>query len=148
MGGAEAITLTLGDAIKWTVGITISLSTLIELSPIKINPWSWIAKMIGRAINGEMIAKIDKINDDLIKFKEVIDERNAELLRNHILRFGDELLHGIKHSKEHFDQILVDITNYNDYCDTHPNFKNDMTRLTTEYIKKTYQECMDKHSFL
>lgn len=141
-------TMTLGETVKWSIGILLSLSAIIQISPIKINPWSYAAKIIGRAINSEMIEKIDKINNDLTKFKEITDERNAELLRSHILRFGDELLHGTKHSKEHFDQILSDITSYNEYCDTHPNFKNDMTRLTTEHIKNTYRECMDKHSFL
>ena len=144
----ELASITIGESIKWIAGILISLSAIVEISPIKINPWTCIAKAVGRAINGELIAKIDKINNDLTNFKNITDERNAELLRSHILRFGDELLHGIKHSKEHFDQILADITSYNDYCDAHPNFKNDMTRLTTEHIKKTYQECMDKHSFL
>lgn len=144
----ELASITIGESIKWIAGILISLSAIVEISPIKINPWTCIANAIGRAINGELIAKIDKINNDLTNFKNITDERNAELLRSHILRFGDELLHGMKHSKEHFGQILADITSYNDYCDAHPNFKNDMTRLTTEHIKKTYQECMDKHSFL
>ena len=53
-------TMTLGETVKWSIGILLSLSAIIQISPIKINPWSYAAKIIGRAINSEMIEKIDK----------------------------------------------------------------------------------------
>lgn len=144
----ELIGLDIDKVIKLLITGILSLSTIIQISPIKINPWTYVANIIGRAINGELLMKIDKIDNEIEQLRNTTDERNAELLRSHILRFGDELLHGMRHSKEHFDQILNDITNYNAYCDTHKDFKNDMTKLTTEYIKDVYKECMDKHSFL
>ncbi len=38
-------------------GILLVAMTLIQIAPIKLNPWSALAKAIGRAINGEVIAK-------------------------------------------------------------------------------------------
>ena len=32
-------------------GVTVVLLSLIQIAPVQLNPWSWIAKRIGRAIN-------------------------------------------------------------------------------------------------
>ena len=33
-------------------GVLLAARTLIQVAPIKVNPWSAVAKAIGRAING------------------------------------------------------------------------------------------------
>jgi hypothetical protein len=129
-------------------GIIIFLATIIQVVPIKINPWSWIGRAIGRAINGEVLEKVEKLSCDVKQIKEDDDEQWASLSRTHILRFGDEILHGVSHSKEHFDQILLDISNYEKYCDTHPHYRNNIANATIEQIKETYQSCLKKNKFL
>ena len=42
-------------------GIVILLLTLVEITPIKINPWSWLGRKIGRAINGEVLEKVETL---------------------------------------------------------------------------------------
>ena len=128
-------------------GILI-LMTLIQISPIKINPWTWIGRCVGRFINGEVIEKVDKLSKDVKKNKDDDDEQWASLSRSHILRFGDELLHGVSHSKEHFDQILLDISKYEHYCSSHPEYLNNIANATIKQIKKTYQKCLDENKFL
>ena len=130
------------------LGIFIVILTIIQIAPIKVNPWSFIAKKIGKAMNGEVITKVDKINSDLKELKNVCDEREANACRVRILRFNDEILHDIHHTKEHFDQILIDITAYEDYCRDHPKYKNHVTLLAIDNIRKIYKECEDKHDFL
>ena len=93
-------------------GLTLILMTLIQITPIKINPWSWLARIIGRAINGEVLEKVNSLSEDVKALKDEDAEQWASLSRSHILRFGDELLHGVPHSKEHFDQILIDISKF------------------------------------
>lgn len=129
-------------------GATLVLMTLIQISPIKFNPWSRIARCIGRAINGELIDKVDGLAIDMKKNKDDDDEQWASLSRSHILRFGDELLHGVSHSKEHFDQILLDISKYELYCSTHKDYLNDVAHETIKRIKDTYQKCLAENSFL
>ena len=129
-------------------GGLIVLMTLIQITPIKINPWSWIAKRIGRAINGEVLEKVNTLAEDVKDLKDTDDEQWASLSRSHILRFGDELLHGVAHSKEHFDQILLDISKYEAYCESHPDYLNGVANATIKQIKKTYQKCLEDNSFL
>jgi len=122
--------------------------TLLQLSPIKIDPWTWLARKLGRAINGEVIERMDKLEKAVGAMGSIADEREAKATRIRILRFGDEILHGVHHSKEHFDQILLDITEYQQYCREHPEFVNNMTVLTTKHIMETYSACFDQQTFL
>ena len=124
------------------------LLTIVQISPIKFNPWSFIAKKIGRAVNGEVISKVEQLGTDLKDLRDLCDEREADSCRTRILRFNDELLHHVNHSKEHFDHILIDVSKYETYCDTHPDYKNNIANLAIERIKHTYCKCGDEGSFL
>jgi hypothetical protein len=132
-----------GDATLLLVG----LSAFIEITPIKINPLSALLKWIGRAINGEVMAEVKQLKKELNEMKETEDMRNAKAARSRVLRFGDELNHEVHHTKEHFDDVLRDITDYNNYCASHPNFENDQMHETAAYVKSIYRECLKNHSF-
>lgn len=138
----------LKQAFMYGGGGLVVLMTLVQVSPIKLNPWSWIGRMIGRAINGEVLDKVDALSKDVKKNKADDDEQWASLSRTHILRFGDELLHGVSHSKEHFDQIMRDVSKYEEYCDAHPNYRNGVAHATIQQIRKTYQKCLEENDFL
>jgi hypothetical protein len=129
-------------------GVTFILLTLIQISPIKINPWSWLARAIGRAINSEVLDEVSSLREDMKQNKADDDEQWASLSRSHILRFGDELRHGVAHSQEHFDQILEDISKYEQYCDGHPTYKNGKAKASIKLIKNTYQKCLEENNFL
>lgn len=125
-----------------------TLLTLIEISSIKLNPWTALGRGIGRAINGEVLAKVESLEEDVKGIRDEIDKQAAVNSRARILRFGDEVLHGDKHTKDHFDQILLDIDTYEKYCDANPNFSNNVTGLTSQRIKDVYLKLLDKNDFL
>lgn len=129
-------------------GILLLLMTVIQITPIKCNPWSWVGKIIGRAINGEVISKVDALSKDLDSFKKENEEYHATLSRTHILVFGDEILHGVNHSKERYDNVLIDIDNYEEYCDDHPDYKNNVALATIKHIKHKYTEHLEHDDFL
>lgn len=138
----------IGQVALSTTLILAGLATLIQISPIKIDPWSALARAIGRAINKEVIEKVEKLETSVESLNNKVDEGGAKTARARILRFGDEIIHGVRHSKEHFDDILDDMTDYEHYCQEHPDFKNDKTGLTSALIKETYKECLKKHDFI
>lgn len=116
-------------------GLTlVAVLSLIQIAPIKVNPWSSIARAIGKQLNGEVLDKID--------------ENEAKNARYRILRFDDEIRHGKKHTEEHFNQILDDIDMYNDYCREHPKYPNSKAVLAIANIKRVYAKCKDEDSFL
>ena len=129
-------------------GLLIVLLTLIQIAPIKINPWSAIAKALGRAINKEMMDKLESLDKEMKQLRDATALESALNCRVRIIHFGDETLHGQKHTKEHFDQILRDIDKYEHYCNTHPEFENNVTVLTSARIKEIYQKCLADGDFL
>ena len=129
--------------------LVILILSSIEILPIKLNPWSWIAGCI-RKLNGmELVEKkIDSLSTAMIKLENKVDEGQAIQSRVRILRFGDELRNQTPKSKDSYDQVLDDITRYNLYCESHPDFKNDMTVLTSKIIEEKYVECLRDNIFL
>ena len=91
---------------------------------------------------------METLTKDVAKNKADDDEQWASLSRTHILRFGDEIRHGVVHSKEHFDQVLLDISKYERYCDTHKDYLNDVAHATIKLIRDTYQKSLEENNFL
>nr|WP_303038316.1 hypothetical protein [Enterocloster clostridioformis] len=126
--------MSLNEIITSGGGVLLILLTIIQLAPIKVNPWSKIARAIGRAMNVEIM---DKLN-----------ESEATDARYRILRFDDEIRHHVKHTEEHFNQIMDDIDEYERYCSAHPNYKNSKAVLAIENTRRTYERCRRENSFL
>lgn len=129
-------------------GGALLLLTLIQVAPIKVNPWSWLAKRIGKAMTGELESKVDRLSDDIREIRAENDKREADNRRVRILRFNDEIVRKIKHKKEHFQQILYDIDEYEKYCQCHPGYKNNIATDAIDRIKRTYKKCGDENTFL
>lgn len=45
--------------------VVVVIMSLIEISPIKINPWKTIARWFGRAINGDIFDEINKMKSQI-----------------------------------------------------------------------------------
>ena len=106
--------------------------------------WDFVKFLINR--KDDTKAQIVEVKKSINKLGERIDENQAVLARTHILRFDDELLNDIKHSKEYFSQTLQDIDVYEAFCMDHPNFKNSFATAAINHILKTYGELLEKHN--
>lgn len=142
--------MTLSELLGRIALIAAALSFVIQISPIKLNPWSWVARKIGKAINHDINDKVDLLSKKVDKLQAGQDENAAKLAREKILEFGDDLIYQPerRHSKDRFDDVVQHITEYDGYCKEHPEFKNHMTETTTRLILNTYEKCMREHSFL
>lgn len=138
----------LGQLVGYIALFVALLSTCLEVSKIKINPWSWLAKTIGRAINGEVLEKVNETKAQLDEHIRIDDERNADLHRARILQFNTDLLHDLNHTEEDFNEILYNIDCYERYCKEHEEYKNNRAVHAIRNIKRVYDECMKNHSFL
>lgn len=130
------------------VGALLALATVVEISPIKFNPWSAIAKAIGRAINADVLAELKQTNEKLDEHIRADDERNADMRRTRILRFNNELIREIPHTKEDFIDVLADIDDYEAYCREHPTYKNNRASHAIANIGRAYDDRLYKHDFL
>ena len=124
------------------------LLTLIQLVPIQVNPWSAIARWIGKAINGEVLGKLGKLEKQLDEHIDTDDKRDADSHRLEILRFNNELLRSVGHTKEEFIEVLAEIDAYEKFCTDHPDYPNNRAVLAIENIRENYKERLKKHDFL
>ena len=129
-------------------GVLLVLLTLVQISPIELNPWSALAKVVGRAINADIVRELSEIKEKLDGHVTMDDRRNADGHRTRILHFNNELLRGIEHTKEEFIEALAEIDAYERYCADHPEYPNNRAVLAIENIRSNYKERLQKHDFL
>ena len=147
--------MSLKEILTISGGGLIVLLTLIQVAPIKINPWSWIAKGIGKAFNAEVLKELQELKkeqegtrsklEDHIKTDE---ENRADERRANILRFNNELVRELPHTREEFVEILADIDVYERYCREHPDYKNNRAVHAIANIGRVYDDRLKKHDFV
>lgn len=93
--------------------------------------------------------RFDELDKKIVQVDKKGDDRNAVSSRVRILRFADEMHEKKRHSKDSWDQCMVDCDTYENYCkNINPEFKNNITEQTISYLKKNYLERLELHDFL
>lgn len=126
----------------------LGISVFVQISPIKVNPWSWVAKVVRNALYGDVSRRLEAIEKKLDEHVDTDDKREADNYRSQILHFNNELLRPIDHTKEEFIEVLTKIDAYEKYCDSHPNYPNNRAVLAIKNIEETYRDRMKKRDFL
>ena len=129
-------------------GVLVVLLTLVQIAPVKVNPWSAIAKAVGRAVNADVAKELCEIKKKLDDHVTMDDRRTADGHRTRILHFNNELLRSIGHTEEEFNEVLAEIDAYEEYCEEHPEYPNNRAVLAIENIRSNYKERLQKHDFL
>ena len=124
------------------------IMTLLQVAPIRINPWSWLAGAIGRAVNSDLLKEVKQTRMRLDEHIKVDDEREADRHRERILKFNNALLQGKHHTQEEFVDVLATIDSYEAYCSTHPDYKNSRAVHAIANIERLYDERLKKNDFL
>lgn len=95
-------------------GALLLFLTLVQITPIKVNPWSAVGKIIGngmraigKSMNKDVMDKLESVQKELKelgekhnKLERRMDKDDADGCRTRILRFADELRRDVKHSEE------------------------------------------------
>ncbi len=138
----------LKEILPWGAGAIIAAMSLVQIAPIKINPWSWLLRRFGRAINADMARELDEIKTKLDDHVTKDAWRTADAHRAKILHFNNELLREIDHTEEEFVEVLAEIDAYEEFCRVHPEYPNNRAVLAIENIRENYKERLKKHDFL
>lgn len=153
--------MTLQEILMCGGGVVLLLS-LIQISPLKVNPWTalgkglkWLWRAFTRSLNADVLAELghlktaqqetrDKLDEHIL----LADKREADSYRASILHFNVELIQRVPHTREDFIEILADIDHYERYCETHKDYENNRAVCAIANIKRVYAERMVKHDFL
>lgn len=122
--------------------VFIGTITIIEVTPIKINPWQWI----GRAINGELLKKLDKLEEDVTTIKKDQEEDNAENMRCRILAFAASCRRHEHHDAEEWNNIIAAIKKYETYVKER-NIDNGVIEENAAFLRELYHERLVNNDF-
>lgn len=152
----------LGSVMAGSGGLIAVVMSVIQVSKIEINPWSQVATHIGNALNAGVMNEIKETKSELKDIRseqeetrkkldnhiEKGEETKADGYRSQVLRFNNELVRGLGHTEEDFDDILDVIGKYEDYCKTHSNYKNNKMPFAIKNVGRVYDEMLRTNGFL
>ena len=114
--------------------VAVILLTIIEISPLKINPWDAIFAWLGRKLNGRAL-------DDLTHKVEDLWVNNH---RQHILTFARECRNGVDHSSDEWANVLTVAEEYSLFCQKN-SIANGVVAADALYLRNLYQELCREH---
>lgn len=127
--------------------ILLALSALIQITPIKINPWSAIFRWIGDKANHDLKEKINKIDDKVDELSKQRKEDEKDRIRWEILDFANSCRNGRKHTKDEYLHIIELNTKYKKLL-KETDDENGVFEVEYGYIQKLYKERQEKNDFL
>lgn len=127
--------------------ILLALSALIQITPIKINPWSAIFRWIGDKANHDLKEKINKIDNKVDELSKQRKEDEKDRIRWEILDFANSCRNGRKHTKDEYLHIIELNTKYKKLL-KETDDENGVFEVEYGYIQKLYKERQEKNDFL
>lgn len=106
--------------------------------------WQWISNQGSKELKVEM----KKIRVEFGEMKDAEELKEVKNSRRRILRFNDEIINHVRHSREYFDDILEDVNAYESFVRKNPDYQNGKCTLAIENIERVYRECMKEGNFL
>ena len=106
--------------------------------------WQWISNQGSKELKSEM----KKIRVEFGEMKDAEELKEVKNSRRRILRFNDEIINHVRHSREYFDDILDDVNAYESFVRKNPDYQNGKCTLAIENIERVYRECMKEGNFL
>lgn len=128
-------------------GVLAILLSVVEFSPIKINPWTAIAKKLGKALNEDTLHAVEDLRADFESFKQEVRNNNVDRWISLILSFNSSLIQGVKHTQEDWIEILKIIQKYKRYCEDHKEYENGRAVHAIANIERTYDTLLQEHAF-
>ena len=150
--------MTVQQIVEWCghniVVVLVGLSALIQITPIKINPWTALFKWIGDKANeklhqevSDLNKKIDNLAKDVDNLNQQRKEDEKDRIRWEILDFANSCRNGRKHTKDEYLHIIDLNDKYKELL-KETNDKNGVFEVEYEYIKQLYKERQEKNDFL
>ena len=144
-----------GDGIIAVVLLVVAAgSVFIEVSKIKLNPWTALFRWIGNALNKEVKDELTNMKSELSETKGFVKElekltdlNEIKRIRAEIFSFADSCRLGTKHTKENFEHIMDIHDDYEALLEKH-EMKNGRMTSEFDYIMGVYRVCMEKDSFI
>lgn len=122
-------------------GILITLSiiimTLIQITPLKLNPWDFVLGWIGDRLNSHIVKKVDVLDEKLTEHIKESRDSSVKRKRQRILQFVEEGMNGKRYTKETFEFMMKECDDYEKYIKEH-EIKNGVIEASITEIRHRY----------
>lgn len=115
----------------------VALMSLIQISPLTLNPWDGVFSWLGRKLNRETDERLTKLQDQ-------VQGMWINSHRHTILRFARECQAGIEHSPDEWTNVLNVSEEYEAYVKAN-GVTNGIITQDTAYLRNLYQELSHEH---
>lgn len=133
--------------IKSILSTLAVIGVVVQVTPIKINPLDGILKMVGKALNKEVVEKIDGLKAEVEDISDNFNTHEIDQLRWNILDFANSCMRGCEHTKEEFEHVIRDHERYVKVLERSKK-ENGQVSVAYSYIEDLYCQCMKNNSFL
>lgn len=131
--------------------ILVIILSLVEIAPIKVNPWGALFNWIGGKLTGSLRSELNSLKKDIERVdKKVSDvqteavQRDVANMRWFILSFAQSCRDGAQHNKEQWTHALNQAKVYEAYCEKHM-VQNGVIEEDTKFIRDLYAELSRDH---
>ena len=124
--------LTGGQIAGWGLAALIALLSIIQISPLKLNPWDNLLGWFGKKLNGATEKRLEHVEKQIQQM----------WINNHrfaILTFARECRSDISHSSDEWTNVLNVAEEYEKYV-TENKVTNGIITQDTAYLRRLYQE--------
>lgn len=142
------------DDISLVLLILTVLASLIQITPIKVNPWDKIFGWIGKKMNKDVSDQVKEVRSEVKQVREDLDthiqddkREKLEAQRRDILDFANACMNGRKHTQEQFTFVMKKCDEYEKYIEDN-NLKNGEISSAIEEIRRINTKCRQNNTFL
>lgn len=142
------------DDISLVLLIFTVLASLIQITPIKVNPWDKIFGWIGKKMNKDVSDQVKEVRSEVKQVREDLDthiqddkREKLEAQRRDILDFANACMNGRKHTQEQFTFVMKKCDEYEKYIEDN-NLKNGEIYSAIEEIRRINTKCRQNNTFL
>ena len=132
-----AAKMTGGELAGWAAALIIILLSLVQIAPVKLNPWDSLFGWVGKKMNGQIQEQMDRL-------QKQVSDLWINSHRQSILTFARECRADIGHDAEEWNHILSVADEYETYCEKN-TVSNGVVKADTRYIRELYQELSRQH---
>lgn len=146
--------MSIGEIIAAASAGLLCLGTFVEISKIKINPWSSLFRWIGNCLMADIKAEIKEVKEEQKELSQKQEELTkqmaidaADRIKAEIFSFYNECQKGQRHSEAEFQYIIQQNKKYEKLIEETKE-ANGVYEAEYKYILAIYEKCQREKDFL
>lgn len=134
--------------------LLVIILTLIQITPVKWNPWDSILTWLGKKLNAGVKKEVDELKDSLKEVEKKLDNHITESkvkdlkdTRRDILDFCSSSMNGQRHTQEQYRFVIKKCDEYELYVEANKIKNGEITSAIKE-IRRRYDRHIQQNDFL